>query len=562
MHIDAVTLKALTLELAELLAGGIIQKISHLNSSDLLLQIRQPGHTYRLLIQLGREQTAMCLTEREMPPAQVPSSLVMQLRKHLQGQRLVSLEQPTLARTVFLSTERHTLAVELSGRRNNILLLNAQRIIMGKMLPEPAQAAIWPVGQRFAPQSGGRQPNVLAASMEEVRHGLIDALGQPALQALTRGLFGLPPWHAKDICRSVGLESEAELTFAQLDILLQGIGLWRQRLLCGPYDPVTLPNGKVSPWSLGLEDEISYPDISQAINAEKRLPGLEEQRAELLHAITKMQKKRSSTLEKMRAQQKDAEQLEELKEYGNLILAYMYQIPPRAASAEVYDSQGRLITVRLDPNLSAADNAQRYFKEYKRLKRAQISVVEPMNRMSQELEFIADMELAAQRAETIQELEELKEIWEQEFAPPDRSAKRSRRINAPALGPRVFSHRGFTILVGRNPLQNDTISTKIASKGDIWLHTLRVPGAHVLIKTAGSQPPPETIAAAAHLAARHSHAKLDSRAEVIYTDAKYVHKVKGSPPGRVIVKTIKTIVASPHTAVEGLTEESKKHENS
>ena len=562
MNIDAVTLKALTAELSELLPGGIIQKISHLNSTDLLFQIRQPGQTYRLLVQLGQNQTNLLLTERETPPAQVPSSLVMQLRKHLQGQRVQAIEQPTLARTVYLRTARNTLVFELSGRRNNALLLNDQQIIMGKMLPEPAKAALWIVGQRFQPQKDYVQPDALAAAPEELRQGIIDVLGQPALQTLTRGLFGLPPWHAEAICRAVDIDPASELNFAQLDLLLQSLDIWRQRLLKGPYDPVVLSSGKVSPWSLGTEGEQSYPSISQALSAEQKLPGLEELRAELLRNINKRQRKRANTLEKMREQLNSSQRCEQLREYGNLILAYMAQIPPRADGVEVYDSQGELLTVKLDPNLNASDNAQRYFKEYKRLKRAQISTLEPIEKLSQELEFIADMELAAQQAETIQELEEVKALWTQEFFPQEAAAKRSKRINAPALGPRVYKYRGFTILVGRNPSQNDLISTKIASPGDVWLHTQKVPGAHVLVKAAGRNPDMAIVAAAAHLAAKHSHAKLDHRVEVIYTDAKYVHKVKGSQPGRVIVKVIKTIVASPHETIEGLTEETKHHEDS
>lgn len=562
MNIDAVTLKALTIELSGLLAGGIIQKISHLNSTDLLWQIRQPGQTYRLLVQLGHGQTSLRLTEQDMPPAQVPSPLVMQLRKHLQGQRLLTIEQPSLARTVYLQTARNTVVFELSGRRNNAVLLNDQQIIMGKMLPEPAKAALWIVGQRFQPQKDYAQPDVLASDMSELRQGLIEVLGQPALQALTRGLFGLPPWQAEAICRAVAIQPNAELNFAQLDLILQSLNIWRQRLISGPYDPVVLANGKVSPWSLGSDSEESYASISQALSAERKLPGLDELRTELLRQITKMQRKRASTLEKMREQQRAAQQNEKLMEYGNLILAYMGQIAPRADHLDAYNAQGELVTVKLDPNLSASDNAQRYFKEYKRLKRAQTSALEPMDKIAQELDFIADMELAAQQAETIQELEEIKAIWTQEFFPQEAAAKRSKRINAPALGPRTFSYRGFTILVGRNPGQNDTISTKIAVAGDVWLHTQKVPGAHVIIKAAGKQPDMDTVAAAAHLAAKHSHAKLDHRVEVIYTDAKYVHKIKGSQPGRVIVKVIKTIVASPHAIIEGLTEETKHHEDS
>lgn len=561
MNIDAVTLKALTQELGELLEGSTIQKISHLNKCDLALQLRQPGQTYRLLIQLGNGQSCLRLTADELPPAQVPSSLVMQLRKHLQGQRLQVLEQPTLARTVYLRTARHTLVLELSGRRNNALLLNDQGIIMGKMLPEPQHSRLWLLGQSFVPQQDCNQPDALAASAEELRCGLIDVLGQPALQALTRGLFGLPPWHAQAICQSVGLDPEGELNYAQLPLLLQGLDLWRQRLLCGPYDPVVLGNGKVSPWSLGSDDEESYPDISQALSAERKLPGLEELRQEMLRNIAKMKTKRSRTLDKMVQEQARAQDSSELMDWGNLILAYMGQIKPRDSELHAYNSQGEPVTIPLKPDLTPSENAQRYFKEYKRLKRAQDSTQAPIERLRQELGFIDDMDLAVREASTIQELEEAKSIWQQEFYPQEAAAKKAKRINAPALGPRCFKHRGFTILVGRNPRQNDQISTKIAVPGDVWLHTLRVPGAHVLIRAAGGHPSEETVAAAAHLAAKHSHASLDHKVEVIYTDAKYVHKVKGCQPGRVIVKVIHTIVASPHAEVADLIEESHRHED-
>ncbi len=552
MNVDAITLQALTRELAPIICGGTIQKISHLNKNDLLLQIRQPGQTHKLLIQLGNGQSGLRLIAEDMPPAQVPSSLVMMLRKHLQGERIQVLEQPTLERTVFLRTAKNTLVLELSGRRNNAVLLNDQGIIMGKMLPEPKEARIWIVGQRFSPQRVGEQPDALAAPMEEIRSALVGQLGDLAHQALTRGLFGLPPWHADSLCHSVGLDPQGTLNYANMGQALAALELWRQRLISGPYDPVVLPNGKVSPWSLGLDGEESYPTISAALSAEKKLPGLEELRAELLQTMAKLKRKRTNTLKKMREEQQRAHDNEQLMEWGNLILAYMHQLPPRAEVLEAYNSRGELVRIKLNPLLSASDNAQHYFKEYKRLKRAQTSMLAPLEKMEQDLGFIEDMELSAQQAETIQELEEVRSIWKQAFLPQEAAAKRAKRINAPGLGPRTFSHRGYTILVGRNPVQNDLISTKLAVAGDVWLHTYKVPGAHVLVKAAGGSPGMDTIAAAAHLAAKHSHAKLDHRVEVIYTDAKYVHKVKGAQPGRVIVKVIKTMVASPDEEIEGL----------
>jgi len=235
---------------------------------------------------------------------------------------------------------------------------------------------------------------------------------------------------------------------------------------------------------------------------------------------------------------------------GELVLAHSRAIPPRAERVTLPDWEGNPVEITLDPRTSAVDNAQRLFREYRRLQRAQQALQAPIARVRAEIDFLDEVLLALEAATTAQEVEEIRQLWREER--PGSAGRPQRRMQAPSPGPRRHTHDGFTLLVGRNPRQNEKLTLKVAARDDLWFHARNIPGSHVILRTAGRVPGEATLLAAAVLAARHSKAASASSVEVVCTPVHRVRKPPGSPPGKVLYRGERTFLVDPAARVEGL----------
>ena len=232
---------------------------------------------------------------------------------------------------------------------------------------------------------------------------------------------------------------------------------------------------------------------------------------------------------------------------GDIIQANLYRIEKGAhelRTENFYDEQMREITIPLEPALSAAVNAQRYYKNYRKAKTAEQVLQVQIAKAEEELDYISSVLDSLSRAVSVRELDEIRaELTEQGYL----KIKGKRQKTESALPPLQYvSDSGFVILVGRNNKQNDKLTLKQAHKNDLWFHTKDIPGSHVVILTDGREPDEETIMLAASLAASHSKAREAGRVPVDYTKIRYVSKPQGAKPGRVIYTDQKTLFVVPY----------------
>ena len=228
----------------------------------------------------------------------------------------------------------------------------------------------------------------------------------------------------------------------------------------------------------------------------------------------------------------------------------MHLITPGAASAELinyYDEACAPLTVPLDPALSAAANAQKYYKDYRKAQTAERILTERIAAGQQELTYLDSVFDSLSRATTTRELEELRtELEEQGYL----RCQRGKQKPPPPMKPlTVRSDDGFTMLVGRNNLDNDRLTLRTAKGSDIWFHTKNIPGSHVIVLTEGQTPPDRTLEQAAVLAATHSKAAASVQVPVDYTAARYVKKPSGAKPGMVIYTDNRTAYVNPDPAL-------------
>lgn len=553
MNLDSVSLKAVVNESRPLLIGGILQKISQITRFDLLLHIRQPQQSIKIVINLQPSHTRLSLVEGKMPPAQVPTSFIMLLRKRLQGKRITGLSQCGLERAVALEFADWTLIIEIPGKQNNAILVNKSNIVMGLLFSETRGERNLKPGKAYEPYAKPPKPDVSLVEAEHIRQALTAFLNCKAKASICHALFGIPPVHAGYLCQRAGIEPDGLLDELNVVTLTNTIANWCEQLSAGNYEPVSFPDGNVSPWTLGRPGEMRHANMRDALECGMALPGVEDAREELAKLVAKSKAKSERALANRIQDLENANSAPQYCLKGELLLAYLAQIPEGAPSVSLPDGHGNLIDIKLDEHLTPSDNAQKYFKEYKRLKRAQEALQAPIQQAEMEIRFDDEILLAIETSASIEELEEIRSLWQEEKGTCSERCRRHATIKP--LGPRRFRHNGFLILVGRNPRQNDRLTVKIASTGDLWFHARGIPGAHVLLRTAGRIPEIATIEAAAFLAAKYSRAAESTLVAVSYTDARHVHKPKGSPPGRVVMKTERTITVSPHVEVPDLLEE-------
>lgn len=593
MNLDAVSLKAVVKELSPLIMGGVIQKISQITRLDVVMQVRKPGITHKLIFRLEQDNAGLGLTEAKLPPAEAPTSFVMLLRKYLQGKKIDSLEQNGLEKIVKFKVDNKILLLEMYGRSNNLYLLNEDGKIMG-MLVKDTKAEAQQAGKIYKTPPSPSKPDASLVSFKEIHNLLSPFIGQEAQKALRSALFGLSPQQTAYICKIAGLSEKEPVNQDNINNLAIGLDQWQMLIEEEHFSPVLSSKGKLSPWSLGDSEEKTFPSMLKALDIHTSVPGIDNKRQIVQRMLIKAKEKAQSALQK-RLEALESTKFSPLKRLaGELILSNLDKIEPRADSLVLADDneelpaeaihildelgtkntipgstkngketkqikRGKLsierregkIIVALNPLLSASDNAQTYFKEYHRLKRAVTSVQEPIQRAQEEVDFLDELLYFAESASEAQELEDIRRQWsESKKGAQNTEIKKTRSIQTGPLGPRKFTYKNFVILAGRNPRQNDQITFKMAATGDIWLHSQGAPGAHVVIKTAGRKITPDVLEAAAVIAARNCRVRNSTKVDISYCDIKQVKKPKGSPPGRVTLKSFKTITVNPHIEID------------
>ena len=237
---------------------------------------------------------------------------------------------------------------------------------------------------------------------------------------------------------------------------------------------------------------------------------------------------------------------EQLRIFGDLLHANLYRIERGAAEVEVenfYDENSALVKIKLNPAISPAANAQKYYKDYQKAKTAETVLTGQIEKSKAELLYLESVADSLSRAETERELSQIREeLTEQGYL----RRPKGKQPKLTQLPPREYtSSDGFTILVGRNNRQNDKLTLKTAAKTDIWLHTKDIHGSHVIIRCDGKPASDTAIIEAARLAAYHSKARESTNVPVDYTPVKNVSKPAGAKPGMVIYVKNKTVYVEP-----------------
>lgn len=566
MPLDAVCLQAVVAELAPQITGSRIEKIQQPARDQVVLLLR--GNR-RLLLSAGGGQPRLHLTELPRDNPAQPPMFCMLLRKYLSGGIIESIQQAPLERMVTLTVSaadelgersQFSLILEAVARRANLILadkdghiIDCLRRIDFEMNPD---RQVLPGLFYHLPTPPDKVSPFTVTEEEFAALAAAAGEGAPADQWLVRTVNGLSPLVARELTFRACGSTDAPVT-GHTAALWSAFAAWRDTVNEKHFTPEMLKRSGV-PMDFtylhvgqygGAAEEETYASFSRLLDDfyEKR-----EQAERVKQKGQDLVKTASNGAARLR--RKIAAQEQELAEsknrdkwrvYGELITANLYRMErgmSRLTAQNYYDPDCADVDIPLDVRLSPQENAAKYFKKYTKAKTAEKYITAQLEKARVELTYLESVLQELTLAESEQDFNDIRaELTDGGYL----RAKGRKQPQRPSK-PREFrSTAGLRILVGRNNRQNDRLTAKDAEKWDIWLHTQRIHGSHVILCTGGAQPDEQSIAEAASLAAYFSQAQNSTKVPVDFTQVKYVKKPAGSPPGFVNYTNYKTILADP-----------------
>lgn len=579
MALDGAFLSCLREELTAGLPDARVDKIHQPSREELVIALRSRSGSKKLYLSARANSPRVHFTDIPLENPASPPMFCMLLRKRITGGRLAAIRQPGLERALYFDLDcvdelgdivRLTLAVEIMGRHSNIILIENGRVVDAIKRVDMEMSSVRPVlpGLPYSPPpaAAGRldlsavEPADFLAAMEQ-------GPDYPLSKALLNTAHGLSPLICREVSHLAARGRDplvSDWTKEERERLLFYLGRVKAAVETGenrkPYlllraDGSPLDFSFMAVTQYGLEalgrEMDSFSSLLDAFYAQRDAGERMKQRAhDILRILTNLSDRTARKLDRQREELTRSGDRETLRIYGDLINANLYAIPRGAASAELidyFDPACGLKTVPLDPALTAAQNAQKYYKDYRKAQKAEQILQQQIAQGEEELQYFDTVFDALSRASTWRELGELRE----ELAAGGYLRLQRGRQKPPApLGPlRFLSDDGFSILVGRNNVQNDRLTLRTARGGDVWFHTKNIPGSHVLVVTEGQTPPPRTLEQAAVLAALHSKAAGSAQVPVDYTEARHVRKPAGAKPGMVIYDSNHTAYVRPDAAL-------------
>ncbi len=567
MAFDGITVAAVVKELKDTLIGGRIYKIAQPENDELLLTIKTTdGGQKRLLISAGASLPLIYLTEGNKPSPMTAPGFCMLLRKHLQNGRITDITQPDLERIIHLHIEhlnemgdlcRKRLIVEIMGKHSNIIFVGDGDMIIDSIKHISGMVSsvreVLPGRSYFIPLTQEKE-NPLCADASSFRQALIGK-NMPVYKAIYGIYTGVSPVIAQEICFRARVDGDTSTAFFKespeggeaLDRLWEAFSHMMEQVKRGDFSSSIVYTDKTPreyaalPLTMyGDGESVLFDSISRLLEqyyAEKSTHTRIRQKSSDLRKIVQTALERNVKKYDLQLRQmKDTEKKDKYRIYGELLNTYGYEAQTGDKSLEALNYYtNEKITIPLDPLLSPSENAKKYFDKYSKLKRTYEALTTLTAQVKEEIDHLESIQAALDIALREEDLVQIKEeLIESGYIRRKGGTKKARFTSKPF---HYLSSDGFHIYVGKNNYQNDELTFKLATGGDWWFHTKKVPGSHVVVKSEGADLPDTVFEDAARLAAYYSKARGQDKVEIDYTEKKNVKKPNGSKPGFVVYYT-------------------------
>ncbi len=573
MALDGAFLYAVKNEL-QTLVGGRVDKVYQPSREEIIISIRTVRGGFKLLISASANSARVHITQTQVDNPMQPPMFCMLMRKHIGGGKLAAVRQDGLERILFLDFNcinelgdpvTITLACEIMGKYSNLIAINNDgRIIdsIKRVDEEMSRERLVLPGMKYEMPPRDDRISFVHSEDSEMRAAFERMKPGDLSKGLISVFEGISPVLAREWAHYAARGNELrtdELDDELKDRLAFAIGQSKQALLSGEccYTVVQTRDGMLKDFSfvrlsqygaLMITKELeSASGLLDFFYAERdKISRLKQRANDLFRLLVNTTERITKRLANQRDELRDCEKKDEMKLLGDLLSANIYRLQKGDTSVTLenfYDENCPQIEIKLDERLSPSQNAQKYYALYRKSVTAEKKLAEQIKLGEEELEYIDSVFDALTRANSENEVNELRmELAEQGYIRAVRLKGKPPKSQPPH---EYVSSDGYTILAGRNNKQNDKLTMKTAAKTDIWLHTHNIAGSHVIIVTNGETPPDRTIEEAAIIAAVNSKASASAQVPVDYCLDKFVKKPVGSKPGMVIFSNNKTAYVNP-----------------
>ena len=577
MPLDSLCLSGLVSELHAAVVGGKIDKIHQPGRDEVILALRTPATgNVKLLLSSnpGHPRAQLTQVPRENPD--VPPMFCMLLRKHLTGARILDITQPPMERAVDIRLEtldelgdrtERRLVLECMGRHSNLILLDSEGRITDCLRRVDADMSarrqvlpgmfyrLPPTQEKQDPTAIDRQAMeaLLASAPEEAQADkwLLDTFG------------GLSPLVCRELAHRAGGTTDVRLNVlgqSGRKALLDGLEHLLSTVREGRFIPtMLLKEGRPSDFTFFPVEQYGtlvtctpYPSFSEMLDRfyEQRetLERVRQKGQDLIRAVTSA---RDRTQRKIALQEQEllaTLDRDRLRELGDIITSNFYAMERGMSvlrTVDFYDPECKEIDIKLDPLLTPQQNAARYYKDYNKAKTAEEMLTLQLDKGRRELEYLNSVLENITLAEGERDLQEIRQELTDTGYLRRASKVRGREKRVTSKPMEFRSSTGMRISVGKNNTQNDLLTCKLAYKSDIWFHTQKIHGSHVILWTEGGQPDLQSLNEAACLAAWFSQGREGGKVPVDYTPVKFVKKPASARPGMVVYTTYETAWVTP-----------------
>ena len=563
MNLDGLTMSVLAKELNERLQTGQIQKLYQIDKTTLLFKIRALNEDQNLIITVGATP-AMYLSKPLQDLPKEPSSLCMFLRKHIEGSRIVKVEQINGDRIMCIQTDKlemdgsitsTLIYVELMGKYSNCIFVQDGVILESLIHVSPLmnrERSISPKLQYELPPNANRV-SLMDFDYNEIRNLLV-SFGNGSVQQSIRAIFnGFGKPLLNEVLYNANLNGDeiiTDLEASQVDKLANALYDLKMMLQNGNGLLSLVNDNHKKAYSTFILHNYNvvktYETISEAleetIHSTKAIHTADKELEKILTAAIKKEEGRH---QKIKDELEDTNKMDSYKLYGDLLMINAHlqvQYEPSIELQNLLSDEGEILTIPLKPNLTIVENAQWYYKLYTKLKNRMISGEYQLNASTTKLEYLKSILYSISLATTRESLEEIrKECMDAGII------KKSKKPLSYKLGKSNYIHLTIDegeMFIGRNNQQNEYLTHRFAKPTDIWFHTQDIQGSHLILRL-NVEPDDMILSKVAQYAAYFSKARETSKVPVDYTYIKNIKKPPGAPLGFVIFNTHQTMIVEP-----------------
>ena len=570
MALDGIFLSKVKNELREKAVGLRVDKVNQPTRDEVILNLRGKGCSYKLLLCVRADSPRLHFTSHNIDNPPVPPMFCMLLRKHLTGALIKDVRQHETDRIIFIDFDATneigdrvelTVVMEIMGKYSNMILISGEKIIDSMKRVDFTTSSVRQIlpGLQYVLPPQQDKLSFETEDIERILDKILSYREKSLSSAVLNTIQGISPVVAREIAHKTAFEDTqiSYLDNQQIDNLKAVLEDLSKSIRSNTVYMLTEENGK--PKDMSTIDVKQYGDLLKIKVYDSpaellddfyferdRINRINHRGHELIKLLNNLVERTSRKLALQREELKRCEDKDTLKLYGELILANLYRLTKGVTYYEVenYYNNCEIIRIPCNPALSPTENQKKYYKDYRKSQTAEKMLAGLIEDGENEIVYLESVLDELSRADTDSEISAIRlELQNGGYIKNLKGKKQKPPKELPPI--EFMSSDGFKILVGRNNIQNDKLSLKTAAKNDMWLHTQKIPGSHVIIVGDGKEISDESIEEAAVIAAYYSKAKDSSLVPIDYTRVKALKKPNGAKAGMVIYHEYWTIITKP-----------------